>query len=33
MERKTEHRELVADVELLYTMYAEALDDGDVIHR
>jgi 3-phenylpropionate/cinnamic acid dioxygenase small subunit len=30
MERKTEHRELVADVELLYTMYAEALDDGDV---
>lgn len=30
MERKTEHRELRADVELLYTLYAEALDDGDV---
>jgi len=30
MDRKTEHRELVADIELLYTMYAEALDDGDV---
>ena len=30
MDRKTEHRELLADVELLYTMYAEALDDGDV---
>ncbi|HVA14325.1 MAG TPA: salicylate hydroxylase [Stellaceae bacterium] len=25
-----ERRELVADVELLYTTYAEALDDGDV---
>jgi 3-phenylpropionate/cinnamic acid dioxygenase small subunit len=30
MERKTEHRDLAADVELLYTMYAEALDDGEV---
>jgi salicylate 5-hydroxylase small subunit len=30
MERKTEHRELAADVALLYTMYAEALDDGDI---
>ena len=30
MDRKTEHRELVADVELLYTLYAEALDDGDI---
>jgi 3-phenylpropionate/cinnamic acid dioxygenase small subunit len=30
MDRKAEHRELVADIELLYTMYAEALDDGDV---
>lgn len=30
MDRKTEQRELLADVELLYTMYAEALDDGDL---
>ena len=30
MDRKTEHRELVADVALLYTLYAEALDDGDI---
>ena len=30
MEGKTEHRELAADVALLYTMYAEALDDGEV---
>ena len=30
MDRKPEHRELVADVELLYTLYAEALDDGDI---
>jgi 3-phenylpropionate/cinnamic acid dioxygenase small subunit len=30
MDRKPEHRELVADIELLYTMYAEALDDGDL---
>ncbi len=30
MELKTEHRELLADVELLYTMYAEALDDGEL---
>jgi len=30
MDPKTQHRELVADVELLYTAYAEALDDGDV---
>lgn len=30
MDRKTEHRELAADVELLYTLYAEALDDGDI---
>jgi 3-phenylpropionate/cinnamic acid dioxygenase small subunit len=30
MDRKTEHRALLADVELLYTMYAEALDDGDI---
>lgn len=30
MESKTEHRELAADVALLYTMYAEALDDGEV---
>jgi 3-phenylpropionate/cinnamic acid dioxygenase small subunit len=31
MDRKTEHRDLVADAELLYTLYAEALDDGDVL--
>ena len=30
MNRKTDHRELVADIELLYTLYAEALDDGDI---
>jgi 3-phenylpropionate/cinnamic acid dioxygenase small subunit len=30
MDRKTEQRELLADIELLYTLYAEALDDGDV---
>jgi 3-phenylpropionate/cinnamic acid dioxygenase small subunit len=30
MEGKTEHRALAADVALLYTMYAEALDDGEV---
>ena len=30
MDRKPEHRELVADIALLYTMYAEALDDGDL---
>lgn len=30
MDRKTEHRELAADVALLYTTYAEALDDGDI---
>lgn len=30
MDRKTAHRELAADVALLYTMYAEALDDGDI---
>jgi len=30
MDGKTEHRELVADVALLYATYAEALDDGDV---
>jgi 3-phenylpropionate/cinnamic acid dioxygenase small subunit len=30
MESKTEHRELAADVELLYTMYAETLDDGEL---
>jgi 3-phenylpropionate/cinnamic acid dioxygenase small subunit len=30
MDRKTEQRELQADIELLYTMYAEALDDGDI---
>jgi 3-phenylpropionate/cinnamic acid dioxygenase small subunit len=32
MDRKPEHRELAADVELLYATYAEALDDGDVAH-
>jgi 3-phenylpropionate/cinnamic acid dioxygenase small subunit len=31
MDRKTEHRELLADVELLYTLYAEALDDGEIM--
>ena len=30
MDRKKEHRELAADAELLYAMYAEALDDGDM---
>jgi 3-phenylpropionate/cinnamic acid dioxygenase small subunit len=30
MDGKTERRELIADVESLYTTYAEALDDGDV---
>ena len=30
MESKTERRELAADVALLYTMYAEALDDGEL---
>jgi 3-phenylpropionate/cinnamic acid dioxygenase small subunit len=30
MDRKSEHRELLADVELLYTLYAEALDDGEI---
>lgn len=30
MDRKIEHRELLADVELLYTLYAEALDDGEI---
>jgi 3-phenylpropionate/cinnamic acid dioxygenase small subunit len=30
MDRKTEQRELLSDVELLYTMYAEVLDDGDL---
>lgn len=30
MDRKTEQRELLADVELLYTLYAEALDDGEI---
>jgi 3-phenylpropionate/cinnamic acid dioxygenase small subunit len=30
MDRKPEHRTLQADVELLYTLYAEALDDGDI---
>ena len=30
MDRKPEQRALQADVELFYTLYAEALDDGDV---
>ena len=30
MDPKTQHRELLAEIELLYTLYAEALDDGDV---
>jgi 3-phenylpropionate/cinnamic acid dioxygenase small subunit len=30
MQRKTEHRDLEADVALLYTLYAEALDDGEI---
>jgi len=30
MDRKPEHRALLADVELLYTLYAEALDDGEI---
>jgi len=30
MDRKTEHREIAADIALLYTLYAEALDDGDL---
>jgi 3-phenylpropionate/cinnamic acid dioxygenase small subunit len=30
MDGKTERRELVADVALLYAAYAEALDDGDI---
>lgn len=31
MDPKTERRELLADIELLYTMYAEILDDGDAL--
>lgn len=30
MDPKTDYRDLLADVELLYTTYAEVLDDGDV---
>jgi 3-phenylpropionate/cinnamic acid dioxygenase small subunit len=30
MSRKAEERALLADVELLYTLYAEALDDGEL---
>ncbi len=30
MDSLIEHRTLVTDIELLYTMYAEALDDGDI---
>lgn len=30
MDLKTKHRELLAEIELLYTLYAEALDDGDI---
>ena len=30
MDAKTERRELLADIELLYTLYAEALDDAEL---
>jgi hypothetical protein len=30
MSHKADERALLADVELLYTLYAEALDDGEL---